>query len=223
MARNGRSSACFILLLILSFAMGSRPVRADVPVFYDIPPAVAVFPDDLPLTVGFHFAGGGAAERFTGNRDAWYSIYRFGMLRGVSYNLVMSHNGDGDRLRVYALDNHPFGQVGMKYELKLSGKGGMTFRQGEKRTFVAAMTLPDYVPATEIFLLLEWMPRFDKNRPLPVSLQILTTYLYQRPGNRQLYSWERGMAPEFADLTARPVTLPLKRPEFPGLKEWRQQ
>jgi len=221
--RNGRSSAGIMLLMILSLAMGGSPVRADFPDFFDMPPAVTLYPDEFPLNVGFNFAGGGAAERFTGNRDAWYSIYRFGMQRGVSYNLVLSHDGDVDRLRVYALDNHPFGQVGMKYELKLSDKGRMAFRHGERRTFVAGMALPDDVPAAEIFLLLEWIPRFDRNRPLPVSLQILTAYPCQRPGNRQLYSFERGMAPEFADLAIRPVILPLKRPEFPRLKEWRQQ
>lgn len=222
MDRDCGLPACFLFLL-LSLALGAGPARADYPFPYDAPPVVTVYPDDLPLDVGFQFPGGGAAERFTGNRDAWYSLYRLVMRQGVSYTLAINHDGDRDRLRIYALDNHPFGQVGMKYELKLTEKEGLSLDRGRMRTFVAGMALPDDVLVAEIFLLLEWIPRFDKNRPLPVLLQVVSTYPFQRPGSRQQYSWDRGMAPEHADLYARPVTLPLKKPEFPGLKDWRQR
>jgi hypothetical protein len=207
--------------MFLVATVGSRPVRAEDRAFFAVPPAVAIFPDDLPLSAGFHFAGGGAAERFTGNRDAWYAIYRLVMRRGISYNLLVSHDGERDRLRVYALDAHPFGEVRMKHELKLAGDGGIGFRPGEMRRYNVGMALPDDIPAAEVFLLLEWLPRFDKNRPMPVSLQVLTMFPGQRPGNRRLFFWESVPSPDPLPRATMAVTLPLRKPGSNQRNGWR--
>ncbi len=136
------------------------------------PPAIPVYADDYPLDVAFFFASGGPLERFTGRPGAWYAVYRMSLDPGRPYELIRAHHGDPGRMRVYALDNHPFGRVSVKTELGMRKADG--WRDPRGTPYIATIALPRDAAVRGIYLLLEWSPPPGRDRPLPVSLQLLS-------------------------------------------------
>jgi hypothetical protein len=151
---------------LLSIA-GGAPANA----LFNGPPAITVYPDDFPVDVAFFFPAGGPLERFTSRPGAWYAIYRTPMYPGRPYDLVIGHFGDPARLKVFALDNHPFGKVSVKQELLLR-----KFDSGDpsERIYGATISIPRDSAVYGLYLLLEWNPPAGNDRPLPVELQVLT-------------------------------------------------
>ena len=100
----------FLIFLIL---LG--PAFAD----FEGPPVVVVTPDAFPTNVSFFFPAGSPLERFTNQRDAWYAIYQTSLYPGYPYSIILRHNGDPSRVKLFALDKHPFDRVSMKMELHM--------------------------------------------------------------------------------------------------------
>jgi hypothetical protein len=136
-------------------------------------PAITVFPDEYPVDASFFFPAGGPMERFTGRPGAWYAIYRSPMHPGRPYDLILEHNGDPGRMKIFALDNHPFDIVSIKYELPLRKIDG--WAGSSDSAYAATFMLPRDASVHGIYLLLEWMPPPGKDRPLPVSMQVLSS------------------------------------------------
>ena len=107
-------SAWRLATAILLLCVG-QTVRAG----FDSPPAITVYPNDDPVGVAFFFPSGSPLERFTGRPGAWYALYRLPMFPGRTYRLLLGHDGDPARMKAYAMDDHPFGKVGVKLELPL--------------------------------------------------------------------------------------------------------
>ncbi len=164
-------------------AAGEQPAQAA----FAGPPAIPVYADDFPLDVAFFFPAGGPLERFTGRPGAWYALYRMALDPGRPYDLVLIHRGDPGRMRVYALDNHPFDRVSVKAELGMQKAEGWRDREGTP--YVATIALPRDAAVREIYLLLEWSPPPGRDRPLPVSLQLLSMETQSWAGQER--SWER--------------------------------
>ncbi|MBI5906254.1 MAG: hypothetical protein HZB86_12045 [Deltaproteobacteria bacterium] len=162
--RPRRVAALVALLLTIAGA-----AFADAP--FHGPPAITVYPDEYPTDVAFFFPAGGPLERFTARPGAWYAVYRTPMYPGRPYDLLVGHSGDPARLKVFALDNHPFGKVSVKQELRLrkyeSGNGAESIYGG-------TISIPRDSAVYGLYLLFEWNPPPGDDRPLPVELQLLT-------------------------------------------------
>lgn len=169
--------------VLLSIA-GSSPSNA----LFNGPPAITVRPDDFPVDVAFFFPAGGPLERFTGRPGAWYAIYRTPMYPGRVYDLILEHNGDPGRMKIFALDNHPFDQVSVKFELplrKIDGWGGSS----SGFAYAATIRLPGDATVYGVYLLLEWRPPPGKDRPLPVSMQLLSSDPRWQTGQGRTWSY----------------------------------
>lgn len=177
--RQWRVSALAAVLLSLGW---SGPAKAQ----FNGPPAITIYPDDYPVDVAFFFPAGGPLERFTGRPGAWYAIYRIPMYPGRPYDLVIGHSGDPARMKVFALDNHPFDKVSVKYELRFR-----KFSQGDSPEGIYGTTIaiPRDSGAYGLYLLLEWNPPAGKEKPIPVELQLLSAD--PLPSMEQGRSWWR--------------------------------
>jgi hypothetical protein len=193
--------------VLLSIA-GSAPTNA----FYNGPPAIMIQPDDFPVDVAFFFPAGGPLERFTGRPGAWYAIYRTPMYPGRPYDLILEHKGDPGRVKLFALDNHPFDKVTVKFELplrKIDGWGGAS-----DSVYATTITLPRDSSVYGIYLLLEWMPPLGKDRPLPVSMQLLSSDHRQQmgPGRTGSSPWaEKSVRSPLQSQNFNPYEIPVPR------------
>lgn len=187
-------------------AAGEKPAQAAVAG----PPAIAVYPDDFPLDVAFFFPAGGPLERFTGRPGAWYALYHLSLDPGSPYDLILTHHGDPGRMRVYALDNHPFARVSVKAELGMQKAG---WHDPEGTPYVATIALPRDAAVHGIYLLLEWSPPPGRDRPLPVSLQLLS--METRPWTGQESSWgqpwDRSVKSPLQSRNRSPYEIPVPR------------
>jgi hypothetical protein len=156
------------LAAVLHVFAGNAP--ADT--LFNGAPAITVSPDEYPVDAYFFFPAGGPLERFTGRPGAWYAIFRSPMYPGRPYDLILVHNGDPGRMKVFALDNHPFDKVSVKSELPLRKIDG--WADSSDSAYAATILLPRDASVHGIYLLLEWMPPPGKERPLPVSMQVLS-------------------------------------------------
>ncbi len=136
-------------------------------------PIVTVWPGEPPTHLSFFFAGGGPLERFTSKPDSWYALYRAPLEASRPYVILLSHEDDPTRIKLFALDRSPFDKVSMKVELRMKQIEGHELWHGRSRTYEAVVSLPDDASVPGIYLLVEWTPPIVNHKPLPVSMQIL--------------------------------------------------
>lgn len=199
---------CRALTIAVAFAAaGEKPAQAD----FAGPAAVAVYADDFPLDVTFFFPAGGPLERFTGRPGAWYALYRMSLYPGRPYDLVLTHRGDPGRMRVYALDNHPFDRVSVKADLGMQKAEGWQDPGGTP--YVAAIALPRDSAVHGIYLLLEWTPPPGRDGPLPVSLQLLSMETRPWTGHERTWGrpWDRSVKSPLQSRNRNPYEIPVPR------------
>jgi len=146
---------------------------AQAQMAFDIPPAITVYPNDFPVGASFFFPSGGPLERFTGRPGAWYAIYRLPMYPGRPYELLLGHDGDPSRMKVYAMDAHPFGKVNVKFEVPMRRLEAVS-AGSHHPVYAATLATPRDISAFGIYLLLEWDPPAGAGKPIPVMLQTLS-------------------------------------------------
>lgn len=176
------------------------------------PPAITVFPDDYPVDVSFFFPAGGPLERFTGRPGAWYAIYRTPMYPGRPYDLILEHKGDPGRIKLIALDNHPFDKVSVKAELSLRKIDGIAGSSGS--AYAATIVLPRDASVYGIYLLLEWMPPPGKDRPFPVSMQVLSSDPRPQMGQGRTWSFpwaDKSVKSPLQSQNRNPYEIPVPR------------
>ena len=174
-------------------------------------PIVMVAPGDPPTHLSFFFAGGGPLERFTSKPDSWYAVYRAPLDASRPYAILLSHEDDPSRIKVFALDRSPFDKVSMKVELRMKQIEGHELWRGHSRTYEAVVSLPDDASVAGIYLLVEWTPPMVNHKPLPVSMQILPlqgSSLGEGGWRSRWISIWRGGSPLESQ---RPVVLPVPR------------
>jgi hypothetical protein len=162
--------ACLILLTVL-------PAAGEAGVYPEAIPVVRIIPDDFPVDAAFFFPSGTPIERFTGRRGAWYALYRVRLDPGAPYEVVLGHTGDPARMRLFAMDNHPFDQVSVKMELRIS-KVDM-WHHSERKFYSSMISLPRNAAIDSLYLLLEWNPPAGKDRPIPLVIQVLSIDPYE--------------------------------------------
>lgn len=183
------------------------------------PPAITVFPDDFPADVSFFFPAGGPLERFTSRPGAWYAIYRTPLYPGRPYDLILEHSGDPTRIKIFALDNHPFERVSVKAELhpvKAEGR-----RHSSGTAYVATIALPRDSAVYGVYLLMEWNPPPGENKPLPVSLQVLSVETRPRMGQGRTWWWpwaDNNVNRPLQSQNRNPHVIPVPRSEPGGRK-----
>jgi hypothetical protein len=164
--------------LLIAWLLSAGLAQAQVG--FDAPPAITVYPNDVPVAATFFFPSGSPLERYTGRPGAWYAIYRLPLYPGRPYELLLGHEGDPARMKVYALDEHPFAKVKVKFEIPLH-----RLEVGARLppTYAATIATPRDAAAFGIYLLLEWDPPAGKDKPIPVILRTLAVpdSLYSTP------------------------------------------
>lgn len=134
--------------------------------------ALEAYPDEYPQGVAFFFLPPGKVAGLAGKAGAWYAVYRLPIYPGKAYDLLVAHEGDASRMRLYALDGNPFEKSPVRYrldmhKLEFSGK-----RNAVYGTTIA--TSPES-SAHRIYLLLEWLPSASNEMPVPAVLQIISS------------------------------------------------
>jgi hypothetical protein len=158
-----------------------------------------------------------------GRQGAWYAIYRTPMYPGRPYDLIVEHTGDPGRMKLFALDNHPFDKVTVKSELPLRKID--SWAGSSDSAYAATIMLPRDSSVYGIYLLLEWMPPPGKDRPLPVSMQLLCSDLRPQMDQRRAWSfpWEdRSVKSPLQSHDGNPYEIPVPRsnPREKGKREW---
>lgn len=173
------------------------------------PPAIMVFPDDPPLDVSFFFPAGGPLERFTGRPGAWYAVYRLPLHPGLPYNLVLEHSGDPGRIKLFALDDHPFERASVKSEIPL--RRMETWAGSQRPTYITTIALPRDSAVYGIYLLVEWIPAAGEETPRPVSLLLLSADSRPRTERRSWrFPWaDNGVRSPLQSLDRSPYEIPV--------------
>jgi len=210
-------------LVSLAAVLLSIAGSATADTLFNGPPAITVFPDDFPVDVSFFFPAGGPLERFTGRPGAWYAIYRTPMYPGRPYDLILEHTGDPGRMKLFALDNHPFDKVTVKSELPLGKING--WDGSSDSAYAAKIMLPRDSSVYGIYLLLEWMPPPGKDRPLPVSMQLLSSDPRPQMGQERTWSFpwaDKSVKSPLQSHDGNPYEIPVPRsnPREKGKGEW---
>ena len=185
---------------------------ASANMLFNGPPAITVFPDDFPVDVSFFFPAGGPLERFTGRPGAWYAIYRTPMYPGRPYDLIVEHKGDPGRMKLFALDSHPFDHVTVKSELPLRKIDD--WAGSSDSAYSATIMLPRDSSVYGIYLLLEWMPPLGKDRPLPVSMQLLSSGPRPQMGQGRAWSFpwaDKSVKSPLQSHNGNPLEIPVPR------------
>ena len=198
MARARGYSARVLIFLIFLLSFGAF-------VYGDGPPVIHIYPDDLPVHVNLFFPAGSPLERFTSQKDAWYAIYQTSLYPGYAYTIIMRHKGDPARMKVYVMDNHPFGKVSVKMQLAMK----RTDNGYRGPAYEAVVSLPEKTRFSDLFLLLEWHPSSGNDRPVPVSLQVVSTGYGQFLGRGRQWGTNRtDWIPESSMQGRRPIVIP---------------
>jgi hypothetical protein len=129
-----------------------------------------LYPDEYPRGVVFSYSGGRQRERFYGQPNAWYAIYRMPIYPGKSYDVLLAHAGDPSRLRVYALDSNLFERPSGKYELVLYR---MDSGSRHNRVYATTIATSSDSSAKKVYLLVEWLS-VSNEMPAPVVLQAVS-------------------------------------------------
>jgi hypothetical protein len=192
------------ILLVILFAF-------DVYAYQDVIPALPLYPEEPPTKAAFFFSAGGPLERFTSKPDAWYALYRLPLYLNQAYAILLSHEEEPERIRVFALDRSPFDTVSMKYELRMANVDWQPFHRPRARTYESVVSLPMDSAVPGIFLLVEWTPPPGPSAKLPSLLfQVLTAnsaYMERRRPHRSW--WSFGNSGSFKEHGA--VVLPVPR------------
>jgi len=159
-------AACSLYMLVFPLAPGEAFAQSNAI------PVITIFPDDTPLDAAFFFPSGSPLERFTGRPGAWYALYRVALSPGYPYEVILGHRGDPGRIKVFALDNHPFAPVSVKIELHFSKVEW--WHHSDHEFYTAKVSLPRNAAVDSIYLLVEWNPPIGKDRPIPLHIQILS-------------------------------------------------
>ncbi|HAR96106.1 MAG TPA: hypothetical protein DCR97_09115 [Deltaproteobacteria bacterium] len=192
------------ILLAMLFAF-------DVYALQDVVPVATLYPEEPPTRVTFFFSAGGPLERFTSKPDAWYALYRLPLYPNQAYAILLSHEEEPERIRVFALDRSPFDAVSMKYELQMAKVDWQPLYRKGTRHYESVVSLPIDAAAPGIYLLVEWTPPpGPAAKPPPLLFQVLTansTYLERRRPQRSW--WSFGNSGSFNE--QRAVILPVPR------------
>ncbi|HZW36440.1 MAG TPA: hypothetical protein VFF01_05820 [Candidatus Deferrimicrobiaceae bacterium] len=200
------------IALLMAWAMAGSAAAS-----FNGPPAITVFPDDYPADVSFFFPAGGPLERFTGRPGVWYAIYRAPLYPGRPYDLILEHKGDPERLKIFALDNHPFDKVTVKSEILLRKIDG--WADSSDAAYVARIILPRDASVYGIYLLLEWMSPPGKDGPLPVTMQVLSWDPRPQTGEGRMWSlpWvDKSVKSPLQSQNGNPHEIPVPRRVPPG-------
>jgi hypothetical protein len=134
--------------------------------------ALEFYPDEYPQGVAFYLPPPGQAVRISGRADAWYAVYQMPIYPGKAYDLLLAHDGDASRMRLYTLNGNPFERTSVRYELYMR-----KLEFGGKHNSVYGTTIatsPDS-SAHKIYLLLEWLPSASNEMPVPAVLQVISS------------------------------------------------
>ena len=175
-------------------------------VYGDGLPVVQIYPDDLPIHVNLFFPAGSPLERFTSQKDAWYAIYQTSLYPGYAYTVIMRHKGGSrpDERRMSWITIH-LGKVSVKMQLAMK----RTDNGYSITLYEAVVSLPEKTRFTDLFLLLEWHPPSGNERPVPVSLQVVSAGYGQLLGRgRQWGGQSDKLIPESSMQGRRPVVIP---------------
>jgi hypothetical protein len=158
-----RSIKAAIFLALCLCALDARADSAHAP---------EIYPDEYPQGVAFFLPSPGLAVRLAGQAGAWYAIYRMPVYPGKAYDLLLAHEGDAARMKLYALDSNPFEKTLARNELYLR-----KLEFGGKRNSVYGTTIATSPnsSARGIYLMLEWLPSAGREMPMPVVLQIISS------------------------------------------------
>ncbi|MBP1747593.1 MAG: hypothetical protein H6Q52_132 [Deltaproteobacteria bacterium] len=197
---KARNCSVLIIIVILSLSTG-------VCSYANGPPIVYLYPDSTPVHVNLFFPAGSPLERFTGQKDAWYAIYQTSLYPGYAYTILIRHNGDPDRMKLYAMDNHPFDKVSVKTQLAMK-RVDSAYPSYKETSYEAVVSLPERARFADLFLLLEWLPATGNDRPLPVSMQVVSTGYGQLMGRGRQWGQLDSWRPESSMQGRRPVVIP---------------
>lgn len=192
-----------VILLAISFSLRIYAYNYAIPV-------VTLYPDEPPTRVTFYFSGGGPLERFTSRPDAWYALYRLPLYPNQPCAILLNHDNEPERIRVFALDRSPFDAVSMKYELRMTNIDWQPFRGHGARSYESLITLPADSAVPGIYILVESTPRGPAEKAGPLLFQVLTannTYVERRRSPSTWWRW--GNSGSFRE--QRPVVLPVPR------------
>lgn len=202
-----RSLGSFLRLSTILFTI---LFSLDVSAYYDAIPVVTLYPDEQPTRVTFYFSGGGPLERFTSRTDAWYALYRLPLYPNQPCAILLSHDNEPERIRVFALDRSPFDTVSMKYELHMTKIDQQPFHGQAARSYEAVISLPADSAVPGIYILVESIPRGPAEKASPLLFQVLTAnnaYMERRRPRTGWWMW--GSSGSFKE--QRPVVLPVPR------------
>ena len=177
---------------------------------YDVPPAITVYPNEYPTRVAFFFGAGTPLERFTASPGSWYAIYHLPLYPGQPYELWLTHDGEAARMKVFALDDHPFGKPSVKFELPMR-KVESVRSHGRRATYAVALSIPVDARTPGAYLLLEWAPARPRGKPVPVALQVLAVPQNGILGQYESFSPNRELESPLQSNHRGPYEVPVPR------------
>ncbi|MHB8108535.1 MAG: hypothetical protein ACYDHW_00710 [Syntrophorhabdaceae bacterium] len=197
--RKARICSALILFTIFSLLSG-------IYCYANGPPVVYLYPDTMPVHAIAFFPAGSPLERFTNQKDAWYAIYQTSLYPGYPYTISIRHKADPSRIKLYALDNHPFDKVSVKMQLAM--KRADTYHGYEDAVYEAVVSIPERSRFADLFLLLEWVPAMGNDKPAPVSIQVTSTGYGQLMSRGRQWGRQDKWIPESSIQGKRPVVIP---------------
>lgn len=174
--------------------------------FYEAP--VAVIYPDAPPAYAFFFNSGGPLERFTGAAHSRYALCRVWLIRGANHVIRVQHDVDPSRIRMYALDAHPFERVRTSIELHPARLQGWFWHSAVYEVFVR---LSDSAAEPGSYVLIEWRPTTVDEQPPRVTVQLISMGEREALMGRGRSRWWFGrdsVVPPSPLQTQRPIELP---------------
>lgn len=176
---------------------------------YEVPTTV-IYPD-APPAFAFFFKPGGPLERFTGNPDSRYAVYHVWLVPGATHGIRLRHEADPARIRVYALDAHPFGRVHNSVELYPTPIQDWFW---SSVVYEVIVRLPDSATQSGSYLLIEWRPTSVSEEPPRLRVQVVSMgereMLMGRGRSRWWHFGHDSVLPPSPLQTQRPIELPYR-------------
>jgi hypothetical protein len=95
--------------------------------------------------------------------------------------------GDPGRMKLFAMDSHPFDKVTVKSELPLRKID--SWDGSSDSAYAATIMLSRDSSVYGIYLLLEWMPPPREDKPLPIFMQLLSSDPRPQMGQGRTWSF----------------------------------
>lgn len=173
---------------------------------YEVPTAV-IYPD-APPAYAFFFKPGGPLERFTGDPHSRYAVCHVWLVPGANHAIRLRHEADPARIRVHALDAHPFERVRKSIELHPT-----RFQEWfwHSAVYEVIVRLPDSAREPGSYLLIEWRPTAVDEEPPRLTVQVLSMGERDTLTGRGRSRWWFGrdsVVPPSPLQSQRPVELP---------------